>query len=143
NLGVKLDLRHVRTVADLDEVLATLPGDADAVFVPTDALVASYLPKILLACMGRGIPVTTVDRRGVINGALMSYGLDLVALGRQGARVAMQVLAGTPAGDLPVETAEFRLSINLETAQRLKIDIAESHLRQAEVFRGEEGGRAP
>ncbi|MDO8606586.1 MAG: ABC transporter substrate-binding protein [Phaeospirillum sp.] len=141
-LGITLDLRHVRNVAELEEVLASLPREVDAFFVPTDALVASYLPQILKASMGLGIPVTTVDRRGVINGALMSYGLDLVALGRQGARIAVQVLAGTPAGDLPIETAEFRLSINLETAQRLGVDIAESYLRQAELFRGGESNSA-
>lgn len=141
-MGLRLDLRHVRNLAELDALLGSLPEDADALFVPTDALVASHLPKILLACMRRGIPVTTVDRGGVMSGALMSYGLDLVDLGRQGARIAVQVLAGTPAGDLPVETAEFRLSINLATAQRLRIAIAESHLRQAEVFRAGENGNA-
>lgn len=128
-LGLRLDLRYVRNPRELEVMLASLPDDADAVFIPTDALVASYLPKILLAAMGRGIPVTTVDRGGVVGGALMSYGIDLADLGRQGARIAVQVLAGTPAGDLPIETAEFRLSINLETAQRLNIAIAESYLR--------------
>ena len=135
-LGLSLDLRHVRNVAELEQLLAALPPDTDALFIPTDALVASNFLKILKACMSRNIPVSAVDRKSVEAGALMSYGFDLAALGRQGARIAAQVLAGTPAGDLPIETAEFRLSINLETARRLGIAISDSHLRQAELFRG-------
>jgi putative ABC transport system substrate-binding protein len=135
-LGLRLDLRHVRNIAELETLLAALPPDVDALFIPTDALVASNFPKILKACMSRNIPVSAVDRKSVEAGALMSYGFDLAELGRQGARIAAQVLAGTPAGDLPIETAEFRLSINLETARRLGIVISDSQLRQAEVFRG-------
>jgi putative ABC transport system substrate-binding protein len=137
-LGITLVLRHVRSVADLEQVMGEIPPGIDAIFVPTDALVASNLPLILNASAGRHIPVSAVDRSSVQAGALMSYGLDLNALGRQAARLAVQIMAGIPAGDLPVETAEFRLSINLETAQRLNIRIGDNILRQAEIFRATE-----
>jgi putative ABC transport system substrate-binding protein len=141
-LGIRLDLRHVRSAPELGAMLKALPADADAIFIPTDALVASNLPLILLAAMERGIPVSAVENNSVRKGALMTYGFDLRALGHQGARIAAQVLAGTPAGDLPIETAEFRLSINLDTAQRLRIAIADSILRQADVLRDSGGGDA-
>ncbi|MBV5325912.1 MAG: ABC transporter substrate-binding protein, partial [Rhodospirillaceae bacterium] len=86
SLGIRLDLRHVRTLTELEALLVALPDDVDALFIPTDALVASNFPKILLACMTRNIPVSSVDRKSVQAGALMSYGFDLTSLGRQGAR---------------------------------------------------------
>jgi putative ABC transport system substrate-binding protein len=141
-LGLRLDLRHVRSVQDLDEVMNALPADTDAVFIPTDALVASNLSRILLATMQKGIPVSSVEANSVRQGALMSYGFELKELGRQGARIAAQVLGGVPAGDLPVETAEFRLSVNLDTVQRLNLAIPDSLLRQADIVRGTEGGDA-
>lgn len=141
-LGVRLELRHIHSVAELDALLTDLPPGIDAIFIPTDALIASNLARILPAAMERGVPVSAVDRSSVQSGALMSYGIDLRALGGQGARIAAQILAGTPAGDLPIETAEFRLSINVETARRLKIVIPDTILRQAEIFRTAEPGHA-
>ncbi|CAA7624416.1 ABC transporter substrate-binding protein [Magnetospirillum sp. SS-4] len=142
DLGIRLDLLHVRSAQDLDDTLKTLPADIDAIFIPTDALVASNLSRILLTAMERGIPISAVERNSVAKGALMTYGFELRALGRQGARIAAQILAGTPAGDLPVETAEFRLSVNLDTALRLNLSIPEDILRQADVIRTGGGGYA-
>lgn len=139
-LGIRLDEAHVRNLAELDAALAGMARDVGAVFVPVDAFVASQTPRILLACLDRNIPLTTPQRGGVVQGAFMSYGLDMRALGAQGARLAAQVLGGVPAGDLPVETAEFRLVINMETAGRLGIDIPGHVLRQAELIRAARGG---
>lgn len=139
-LGIRIDRAHVRTVAELDAALAGMASDVGAVFVPVDAFVASQVPRLMLATLGRGIPLTTPQRGGVVDGAFMSYGLDMRALGGQGARLAAQIFSGVPAGDLPVETAEFRLVINMETAGRLELQIPDSILRQAELIRAARGG---
>lgn len=139
-LGIRLDLAHVRNVAELDAALARMAPDVGAVFVPVDAFVASQVPRLMLATLARGIPLTTPQRGGVVDGAFMSYGLDMRSLGGQGARLAAQILGGVPAGDLPVETAEFRLVINVETAERLGIQIPDPILRQAELIRAARGG---
>ena len=138
-LGIRLDSAHARNVAELDAALAAMAPDVGAVFVPVDAFVASQVPRLMLATLERGIPLTTPQRGGVVEGAFMSYGLDMRALGGQGARLAAQVLGGVPAGDLPVETAEFRLVINMETATRLGINVPDQILRQAEMIRGARG----
>lgn len=134
-LGIRLDHAHVRNGAELDAALSAMASDVGAVFVPVDAYVASQVPRIMLATLKRGIPLSTPQRRGVQEGAFMSYGLDMHALGAQGARLAAQVLGGVPAGDLPVETAEFRLTINMDTAGRLGISLPDPILRQADLIR--------
>lgn len=140
DLGIRLDLAHARNVAELDAALAGMAPDVGAVFVPVDAFVASQVPRMMLATLARGIPLTTPQRGGVVDGAFMSYGLDMRALGGQGARLAAQVFGGVPAGDLPVETAEFRLVVNMETAGRLGIEVPDHILRQAELIRAARGG---
>lgn len=139
-LGIRLDPAHARNVAELDVALAAMAPDVGAVFVPVDAFVASQVPRLMLATLERKIPLTVPQRGGVTEGAFMSYGLDMRALGGQGARLAALVLGGVPAGDLPVETAEFRLVINMETAARLDIDIPDQILRQADLIRAARGG---
>nr|WP_068432881.1 ABC transporter substrate-binding protein [Magnetospirillum sp. XM-1]CUW39047.1 Putative ABC transporter\ len=138
-LGIRIDQAHVRNLAELDGALARMAPDVGAVFVPVDAFVASQVPRLMLATLGRGIPLTTPQRGGVVEGAFMSYGLDMRSLGGQGARLAAQILGGVPAGDLPVETAEFRLVINMETAGRLGLQIPDTILRQAELIRAVRG----
>ncbi|WP_242442763.1 ABC transporter substrate-binding protein [Magnetospirillum sp. 15-1] len=139
DLGIRLDLALARNVAELDSALGGMAPDVGAVFVPVDAFVASQVPRMMLTTLARGVPLTTPQRGGVVDGAFMSYGLDMKALGGQGARLAAQVFGGVPAGDLPVETAEFRLVINMETAGRLGIQVPDHILRQAELIRAARG----
>ena len=61
----------------------------------------------------------------------MSYGPGFFQMGKQAAHLADKVLQGVPPSDLPVETAEFFLSINLGTASSIDLDIADQILRQA------------
>lgn len=141
-LKIRLDEVHVRNLGELDAALAGMAPDVGAVFVPVDAFIASQVPRLMLATLERGIPLTTPHRGGVVQGGFMSYGLDMRSLGAQGARLAAQILGGVPAGDLPVETAEFRLVINMETATRLRISIPGHILRQADLvrpLRGDDG----
>jgi ABC-type uncharacterized transport system substrate-binding protein len=57
-------------------------------------------------------------------------------MGDQAARMADQIFKGTKPADLPVETAEFLLKINLKAAQTNSLDIPDAILKQAaEVVR--------
>ena len=52
-------------------------------------------------------------------------------MGNQASRLADKILKGTVPGDLPVETADFFLGINLRAAQAIGVDIPEDVLQQA------------
>jgi putative ABC transport system substrate-binding protein len=64
----------------------------------------------------------------------MSYGPGFFQLGEQVARLADKILQGTAPADLPVETADFFLSINLQTAQAIGLDISDDVLQQADTI---------
>lgn len=133
-LDITIETADVRTVSDLNNALNAIPPTADAIFIPADALLASQMDHILAVAWARQLPVTVPHREGVAQGALFSYGFDLTALGRQAARLADQILSGTPATDLPIEAAEMDLSINLASADRLGLAIPNDVLRNAIVF---------
>jgi putative ABC transport system substrate-binding protein len=44
-----------------------------------------------------------------------------------------QLLRGTAPADLPVETADYFLTINLQTAEALGLDVPDDMLRQADA----------
>lgn len=133
-LGVTLVTADIRSPAQLRGGLDTLPDDIDAIFVPPDASLASHTRAIVAAASIHGLPVTVPHADGVTQGALFSYGFDLYTLGRQAARLADQILSGTPATDLPIETADMELTVNLAIANRLGLNIPDDVLRHATII---------
>ena len=73
----------------------------------------------------------------VEQGALFSYGTNLVPVGRAGARYVDSLLKGVSPADLPVQeipTVEF--AINLKTANRFGIKVPQGMIIRAdEVYR--------
>lgn len=136
--AAKLDLTlvtaDIRNAGELRLALDTLPRDIDAIFLPPDANLASNTPAVVAAATARGLAVTVPHRDGVAQGALFSYGFDLHALGRQAARLADRILSGISAADLPIETAEMELSINLATADQLGVTVPDDLLRHAVII---------
>jgi putative ABC transport system substrate-binding protein len=59
--------------------------------------------------------------------------VDNVQVGRQAARLADQILKGAKPADLPVETPEFYLTLNLKAAETIGLDIPDEILRQADI----------
>lgn len=133
-LGVTLLTTDIRSSTELHAALKTIPVAAQSIFIPADSLLASATDDILAAAWKRGLPVTTPHRGGVSQGALFSYGFDLNAVGNQAARLADQILSGIPASDLPIETADISLTINLASADRLGLVIPDEVLRHAVVL---------
>lgn len=64
----------------------------------------------------------------------MSYSMAFYPIGQQSARLAHQIFQGVAVGDLPVETADFFLGINLKTANAIELEISDDILRQANMI---------
>jgi putative ABC transport system substrate-binding protein len=54
-------------------------------------------------------------------------------MGQQAARLVDQIFKGSRPADLPVETAESFLHINIQTATAIGVDIPDEFLRQADT----------
>jgi putative ABC transport system substrate-binding protein len=67
------------------------------------------------------------------NGALMSYGIDLIESYRRTAEYIDRILKGTKIADLPFqEPTRLTLAINLQTARALGVTIPPTLLAQAD-----------
>lgn len=132
-LGLTLIIEPVDGWEGMQEAMARLPAGTRAMLVPPDAVIASHSREIARFAIDRGIALSMPHQGGVEHGALMSYGFDLREVGIQAANHGALLLTGVAPADLPVELAEFSLSINLATARRLGITIPRAILRQARV----------
>jgi putative ABC transport system substrate-binding protein len=70
----------------------------------------------------------------VEKGALTAYGIIHKKAGAQAAHIADQILNGIRPENLPVETAEFYLGINLKIAVSIGLEIPDDVLRRADVI---------
>ena len=134
SFGVIIVERWARSDKEVDEMLRSLPADLDAIFLVPGTTVNSHLQKILAVANSRRLPVSGPSLVQVEEGALTAYGFNHFEAGAQAARLAVQVLRGTDPGNLPIETADFFLAINLKAAQMLDLQIPYSILQQAEII---------
>lgn len=131
DLGVRLLLRPVADPAEIERAAREIPAAADAIFLPQDSRIESAIDQFVAASMARRLPLSAPSVLQVERGALMSFGFDHYEIGRQAGRLAAEILAGVAPGDLPVETAENRLYVNLQAARAIGLTIDDAVLRQA------------
>jgi putative ABC transport system substrate-binding protein len=133
---VQLVLRQACTADQVQAAISDIPGDVDAIFIGPDSLVGSLYAKWVNAAIERKLPLTGSSMSHVEASMLISYSYDTVAVGRQAARLADQIFKGIKPANLPVETSDFFVSLNLKTAEAIGLNIPDDILRQAKkVFR--------
>lgn len=133
---LQLELRPLplHSPAEIDAALAAVPPDIDAIYLPRDSTIESRIADFVAVAQARRLPLCAPSLTQVEAGALISYGFVHREIGRQAARLADQVLRGIPPGELPVETAQNYLAINLHTAREISIEIPVDMLRQADIL---------
>lgn len=139
--GVQIVERACPDDAAVTAALIEIPDDVDAIHVLADNLIASRLvngtPSFLSVSLARKLPMSVPIISQVAQGGLIAFAFDFFSLGRQSARLVDQILRGVKPGDLPVETVEFELAINVGTAQAIGLVLPDELIEQADrVFYG-------
>jgi putative ABC transport system substrate-binding protein len=127
------------------ELEADLQGRAQADDVGFDAILFLVEPLAVAPDAVAVITEVAAEHKIPIGGVLVKMGgegavfevnVDLYDDGQQAARLADKVLRGTPAGTIPVVSAENVLKINYAAAQELGLNVDDGLLSQAaEIIR--------
>lgn len=114
----------VTNASDISTGLASLLETSDIVFSPTDNTVASAMAQVSEMCNEAKIPFFTGADSMVQDGGLATYGINYESLGRESAKMAIQVLTGTKIEEIPVKIFkdDLNLYINTTTAKKLGFD---------------------
>ncbi len=135
-LGVELVPAEVHSAEENLQAIADIPDDVDAIFLLPDDVIITHIKDWVDTAKQKQLPISTPN---TFPGSLMSFTFDSFTMGQQAARLADQVLKGANVGDLPVENAEFFLTIDLATAEAIGLDISDAVLEQAHtLIRGNE-----
>ena len=133
-LGLEAVDKTVSNTNDLNQIVQSLQGKCDVIWVPTDNTVVSGMATVTMIATELGIPVVASEENSVQNGALAAHSLDYFELGKQTAVQAAKILKdGVSPNELPVEfLKETRLCYNGKTAQALGLELSEEFLAKAE-----------
>ncbi len=127
---------HGRTA---DEIVAATraltPGRVDALFAIPDVLVNNQAGPLGQVAREKRLPYVVHIRSLLEKGALASYGINTLGIGRQAARLADKIFNGTKPSDIPIETPRrLELVINLAVARDIGLQVPELLLREADAI---------
>jgi len=133
-LDLTLTISEVATAEELDASLSSMPKDIDSIFIIHSILIGNNIDTIINTAIKRNIPLVSSGHEHYRKGAVLSYGDVDDRTGLQAARLSNSILQGTRPADLPVETADFSLGINLKTARSIGLEISNDILQQTEFI---------
>ena len=115
----------VRGVADFERIIGEFAREPNGGLVVLPDATTFVNRKLIVALADRyRVPAIYAFGIVVIEGGLMSYGIDVVDQFRQAAGYVDRILKGTKPAELPVQLpAKFVMSINLRTAKGLGLDV--------------------
>jgi putative tryptophan/tyrosine transport system substrate-binding protein len=135
--NIELTLREVSNPKDVPAQLQSMKGSIDLFWMLPDTTVVTpeTIEYLLLFSLENGIPILSFSEKYVEQGALLSFDVDPVDLGRQGGEMARRLLAGSPiAGIPPVDPRNVIVTINSKVAKNLGKTINRDILDKAKVY---------
>ena len=135
SLGLDLTVVDVRDGAGIEAAFAAESGRSrfGVITVPDPIFTINRSRLIALAAEHR-VPATYYFRFFAEDGGLVAYGPDTIAVYRQTASYADQILRGAKPADLPVQNpTSFELVLNLRTARSLGLSVPSDLLAAADA----------
>ena len=133
-LGLKLNEKPAKSVADIDEALRIVSKqNSDGIFVICSSLFQERAKKINEVAIQKKLPAYECDPGGGSTDRLLFYDPDRYSMSHRGAWYVDRVLKGAKPAELPVEQpTKFEFVINLKTAKQIGVTIPPTVLARAD-----------
>lgn len=133
-LGQRIEVLNATDERELDASLAALTRVRPAaLLVSSDPFFDTRRERIIATAARLRIPAIYQFREAVVDGGLMSYGINLVETYRQFGDYVGRILKGAKPAELPVlQSRSFELVINLKTAKAMGLTIPPALLARAD-----------
>ncbi|MFN8403079.1 MAG: ABC transporter substrate binding protein [Anaerolineales bacterium] len=134
-LGVELLPSEVGSVDEMLARVDTLPEDTIIYLLSPLSSLEGGLEQLSQRAKEHGVPVFSTNREvGVSPFPVANYTVTFAGEAQQGANMVDRVLKGQKPADMPVETAEYFLDIDLKSAAAYGIAISDEIIKQANVI---------
>jgi putative ABC transport system substrate-binding protein len=134
SLGVEVSPVNVRDASEIERAVAAYARTPNGGLIVTGSALAVVHRDLIIALAIRyKLPAVYWARQPVMNGGLISYGVDLIDPYRQAAGYVDRILKGEKPADLPVQApTKYELVINLKTAKALGLTVPDTLLARAD-----------
>ncbi len=132
-LGMTVTIKTVSAVGEVQQAIESFVGQVDALYIPTDNVMASAMPVVAQVAEPAKLPVICGEENMCKSGGLATIGLNYYKLGYQTGLMAERILVGgaNPA-EMPIEKlTDSDLSINKTSAGLMGIVLPEEMLSKA------------
>lgn len=133
-LGIETIETTVSSTNEIQQVVESLIGKVDAIYAPTDNVIAKAMPTVAMVANANGIPVICGEKGMVDAGGLATYGIDYYELGVLTGEQAVKIIEGSATtAEMPIEylsSEDCTLTINKEVAAQLGIVIPEDLIQE-------------
>lgn len=135
--GITVKEATVSTVNDIQQAAHSLVGSVQAIYVPTDNVLASAIPTLISVTDEAKLPVICGEGAHVRAGGLATLGVDYYKLGFQAGVMAADILSGKakPAEMAIQAQKDFKPVINMKSAAKIGLTVPEELLKDAEVIK--------
>ena len=126
-MGISYIEATITNPNDIQQVVQSIIGKAEAIYIPTDNMLASGMANVIAVTEPAKIPVICGEVDMLKSGGLATYGISHYELGKLTSKQAVRILKGeaVPA-NMPIEYLQTpTLSINTNAAEKLGIIIPE------------------
>lgn len=115
---------------DVQQAVQQLVGKCDAIYLPTDNVMASSMPIIYGVTAESKTPVICGESGMVYNGGLATLGISYFQLGYETGLMAVEVLGGADISEMPIRFATdgFEYAINKTVADEIGLEIPDDLL---------------
>ena len=112
---------------EIQQVTQSLVGKVDAIYIPTDNMLAAGMPLVAQVANENRIPTVVGEHGMVQSGGMVTYGINYYELGKQTAAQAVQILRdGASPADMPIEYLErCDLAVNEDSLAAVGVTLPE------------------
>ncbi|MGM9582576.1 MAG: ABC transporter substrate-binding protein [Phascolarctobacterium sp.] len=127
----------VTNVNDIQQAARSLIGKVQAIYVPTDNVLASAMPTLVSVTEEAKLPVICGEGGMVKAGGVATLGVDYYKLGFQAGEMAADILSGkSKPADMAIQAQkEFKAMVNLKEAEKIGLKVPEDVLKGAELVK--------
>ena len=126
--GVAHERYSVSSSNEIQQVVQSMVGKADAIYAPTDNTIAAGMAAVSDIANENDLPTIVGCDTMVADGGLASYSINYHDLGYKAGEMAVKILSeGADPADMPIEylsSEECQLIVNQATADALGVDVS-------------------
>lgn len=132
-LGLGVVEGTVSNSNEIQQVVQSLVGKVEAIYIPTDNMLASGMATVVGVTNAAKVPVICGEEGMVEKGGTATYGINYYDLGKLTAAQAIGILKdGKKPADMPIEySSDCKLVLNQEAAKTMGIEFSQDLLDKA------------